>query len=76
MLHLAVGRKTRLRSLDRPLIRKRARLCRRMRFERRDLLPVALVAGGFAALAAGLAVAAFLVTWLRPVRTDERALAG
>ncbi|GAB3299637.1 hypothetical protein GCM10027451_01210 [Geodermatophilus aquaeductus] len=41
-----------------------------------DLLPVALVAGGFAALAAGLAVAAFLVTWLRPVRTDERALAG
>jgi hypothetical protein len=41
-----------------------------------DLLPVALVAGGFAALAAGLAVAAFLVTWLRPVRADERALAG
>jgi hypothetical protein len=41
-----------------------------------DLLPVALVAGGFASLAAGLAVAAFLVTWLRPVRTDERALAG
>ena len=41
-----------------------------------DLLPVALVAGGFAALAAGLAVAAFLVTWLRPVRADARALAG
>jgi len=41
-----------------------------------DLLPVALVAGGFAALAAGLAVAAFLVTWLRPVQTNERALAG
>ncbi|SFP22139.1 hypothetical protein SAMN05660464_2564 [Geodermatophilus dictyosporus] len=41
-----------------------------------DLLPVALVAGGFAGLAAGLAVAVFLVTWLRPVRTSERALAG
>ncbi|WP_369258314.1 hypothetical protein [Geodermatophilus amargosae] len=41
-----------------------------------DLLPVALVAGGFASLAAGLAVAVFLVTWLRPVRVSERALAG
>ncbi|MGY1732982.1 hypothetical protein ACI798_15805 [Geodermatophilus sp. SYSU D01045] len=41
-----------------------------------DLLPVALVAGGFAGLAAGLAVAGFLLTWLRPVRADERALAG
>nr|WP_239521965.1 hypothetical protein [Geodermatophilus sabuli] len=39
-----------------------------------DLLPVALVAGGFASLAAGLAVAVFLVTWLRPVQVDERAL--
>ncbi|MGY1814275.1 hypothetical protein [Blastococcus sp. SYSU D00820] len=41
-----------------------------------DLLPVALVAGGFSALAAGLAVAAFLLTWLRPLRLSERALAG
>ena len=41
-----------------------------------DLVPVALVAGGFASLAAGLAVAAFLLTWLRPVRISERALAG
>jgi hypothetical protein len=41
-----------------------------------DLLPVALVAGGFSALAAGIAVAGFLITWLRPVRTSERALAG
>ncbi|MGY1738719.1 hypothetical protein [Geodermatophilus sp. SYSU D00684] len=41
-----------------------------------DLLPVALVAGGFASLAAGLAVAGFLVTWLRPARANERALAG
>ncbi|MGY1708503.1 hypothetical protein ACI8AC_03235 [Geodermatophilus sp. SYSU D00758] len=41
-----------------------------------DLLPVALVAGGFAGLAAGLAVAGFLVTWLRPVRNGERALTG
>ena len=40
-----------------------------------DLLPVALVAGGFSALAAGLAVAGFLLTWLRPVRPD-RARAG
>ncbi len=39
-----------------------------------DLLPVALVAGGFASLAAGLALAVFLVTWLRPVRVDDRAL--
>ncbi|TKJ18778.1 hypothetical protein [Blastococcus sp. CCUG 61487] len=41
-----------------------------------DLLPVALVGSGFSALAAGLAVAVFLVTWLRPVRTGSRALAG
>jgi hypothetical protein len=41
-----------------------------------DLLPVAAVAGGFSALAAGLAVAGFLLTWLRPVRSSERALAG
>jgi hypothetical protein len=41
-----------------------------------DLLPVTLVAGGFSALAAGLAVAAFLLTWLRPVRANARALAG
>ncbi|MGY1630905.1 hypothetical protein ACI784_04225 [Geodermatophilus sp. SYSU D01186] len=40
-----------------------------------DLLPVALVAGGFAGLAAGLAVAVFLLTWLRPVRSTDRALA-
>jgi hypothetical protein len=41
-----------------------------------DLRPVALVAGGFSALAAGLAVAVFLITWLRPVQLSERALAG
>ena len=41
-----------------------------------DFLPVALVAAGFSALAAGLAVAAFLLTWLRPVRSNARALAG
>lgn len=41
-----------------------------------DLRPVALVAGGFSALAAGIAVALFLLTWLRPVRSDARALAG
>jgi hypothetical protein len=41
-----------------------------------DLLPVALVAGGFSALAAGAAVAGFLITWLRPVRSDARALTG
>ncbi|SNS68477.1 hypothetical protein SAMN04488107_3407 [Geodermatophilus saharensis] len=44
--------------------------------ERVDLVPVALVAGGFAGLAAGLAVAGFLLTWLRPVQISERALAG
>ena len=41
-----------------------------------DLLPVALVAGGFSALAAAIAVAGFLLTWLRPVRADARALTG
>ena len=41
-----------------------------------DLLPVTLVAGGFSALAAGIAVAGFLLTWLRPVRANARALAG
>jgi hypothetical protein len=39
-------------------------------------LPVALVAAGFSALAAGIAVAGFLLTWLRPVRSSARALAG
>ena len=41
-----------------------------------DLLPVALVAGGFSALAAAIAVAGFLLTWLRPIRSSARALAG
>jgi hypothetical protein len=41
-----------------------------------DFLPVALVAGGFSALAAGIAVAGFLLTWLRPLRSNARALAG
>jgi hypothetical protein len=41
-----------------------------------DLLPVALVAGGFSALAAGIAVAGFLLTWLRPIRSSAPALAG
>jgi hypothetical protein len=41
-----------------------------------DLLPVALVAGGFSALVAGIAVAGFLITWLRPVASTQRALAG
>jgi hypothetical protein len=40
------------------------------------LVPVAMVAGGFSALSAGLAVAVFLLTWLRPVRDTSRALAG
>jgi hypothetical protein len=39
------------------------------------LLPVALVAGGFSALLAGLVVAGFLMTWLRPVRQTSHALA-
>jgi hypothetical protein len=41
-----------------------------------DFLPVALVAGGFSALAAGVAVAVFLLTWLRPVRSNAHALTG
>jgi hypothetical protein len=39
------------------------------------LLPVALVAGGFSAIIAGLVVAGFLLTWLRPVRQTTHALA-
>jgi hypothetical protein len=39
-----------------------------------DLLPVALVAAGFSGLAAGVAVAGFLLTWLRPVQSSARAL--
>jgi hypothetical protein len=41
-----------------------------------DLLPVALVAGGFSALTSGVAVAVFLLSWVRPVRQGARALAG
>ncbi len=41
-----------------------------------DLVPVALVAGGFAAITAGLAVGGFLLTWLKPVRHTAPALAG
>ncbi|HYH25783.1 MAG TPA: hypothetical protein VD834_10580 [Blastococcus sp.] len=41
-----------------------------------DIVPVALVAGGFSALAAGIAVAGFLLSWLRPIRSTEPALAG
>jgi hypothetical protein len=41
-----------------------------------DVLPAALVAAGFSAVAAGLAVTWFLFTWLRPVRSGVRALAG
>lgn len=41
-----------------------------------DFLPVALVAGGFSALVAGIAVAGFLLTWLRPIRSSTRALTG
>jgi hypothetical protein len=40
------------------------------------LLPVALVAGGFSALSAGLAVAGYLLTWLRPVQHTSHALTG
>jgi hypothetical protein len=39
------------------------------------LVPVALVAGGFSALLAGLIVAGFLMTWLPPVRQNSPALA-
>jgi hypothetical protein len=41
-----------------------------------DLLPVALVAAGFAGITAGLAVAVLLVPWLRPIPLGARALAG
>jgi uncharacterized membrane protein len=41
-----------------------------------DLVPVALVAGGFSSLTAAIAVTVFLITWLRPVRRTEPALAN
>lgn len=41
-----------------------------------DVLPVAMVAGGFSSIAAGLAVAGYLLPWLRPVRLGAPALAG
>jgi len=41
-----------------------------------DFVPVAAVAGGFSALAAGVAVAGFLLTWLRPLRSSAPALTG
>ena len=41
-----------------------------------DIVRVAPVAGGFSALAAGIAVAGFLFAWLRPIRSTAPALAG
>jgi hypothetical protein len=41
-----------------------------------DVLPVALIAGGFSALVAGAAVGVLLLPWLRPLRLSQRALTG
>jgi hypothetical protein len=57
------------------LLRAAIDLDDRVSGEGAGLVPVALVAGGFSALLAGLIVAGFLVTWLRPVRQTSPALA-
>lgn len=57
------------------LLRAAIDLDDRVTGEGAGLVPVALVAGGFSALLAGLIVAGFLMTWLRPVRQTSPALA-
>jgi hypothetical protein len=57
------------------LLRAAIDLDERVTSDAAGLVPVALVAGGFSALLAGLTVAGFLLTWLRPVRQTSHALA-
>jgi hypothetical protein len=57
------------------LLRAAIELDDRVTSDGAGLLPVALVAGGFSALIAGLIVAGFLLTWLRPLRQSTHALA-
>jgi hypothetical protein len=57
------------------LLRAAIDLDERVAGDAAGLVPVALVAGGFSALLAGLTVAGFLLTWLRPVRQTSHALA-
>jgi hypothetical protein len=73
--HLVVGAATVLAVLPLGALLLRAAIDLDDRVTGDGLLPVALVAGGFSALLAGLTVAGFLVTWLRPVRQTSHALA-
>jgi hypothetical protein len=73
--HLVVGAATVLAVLPLGALLLRAAIDLDDRVTGEGLLPVALVAGGFSALLAGLTVAGFLVTWLRPVRQTSHALA-
>ncbi|MGY2079752.1 hypothetical protein [Modestobacter sp. SYSU DS0657] len=56
------------------LLRAAIDLDERVTSDAGGLVPVALVAGGFSTLVAGLAVAGFLITWLRPVQQRSPAL--
>jgi len=75
--HLAVAAATVLAvlPLGALLLRAAIDLDDRVSSDGAGLLPVALVAGGFSALIAGLTVAVFLTTWLRPVHQTSHALA-
>jgi len=75
--HLVVGAASvlALLPLGALLLRAAIELDDRVASDGAGLLPVALVASGFSALIAGLVVAGFLVTWLRPVRQTSPALA-
>lgn len=75
--HLAVAAATVLAvlPLGALLLRAAIDLDDRVASDGAGLLPVALVAGGFSALIAGLTVAGFLLTWLRPVHQTSHALA-
>ena len=75
--HLVVGAATVLAvlPLGALLLRAAIELGDRVSSDGAGLVPVALVAGGFSALIAGLIVTGFLMTWLRPVRQASHALA-
>lgn len=75
--HLVVGAASvlALLPLGALLLRAAIDLDDRVTSDGAGLLPVALVAGGFSSLIAGVLVAGFLLTWLRPVRQTTPALA-
>jgi len=76
-VHLVIGAASvlALLPLGALLLRAAIDLDDRVASDGAGLVPVALVAGGFSALIAGLLVAGFLLTWLRPVQQTTHALA-